>query len=92
MLSSNISPSICYQRVLIHISIDKTTIADHDYQVPSLHCQYRDGFVTSMICIQNKASTMLLFSMYIIDVTKSSLYWQCSGSTQSWWSAIVVLS
>ena len=88
MLHSHLSLSICYQRVLMHISLDKATIADHDHQVPRLHCQYSDGFVTSIICIQNKASTMLLFSMYIIDVTKSSLYWQCRGSTQQLWSDI----
>ena len=53
MLHSPLSQSICYQRVLMHISIDETTIADHDYQVTPLHCQYRDGFLTSIKCIQN---------------------------------------
>ena len=76
----------------MHIFIDKTAKADHDYLIPPLHCQYTDDFVTPITCIQNKSSTMLLFSMYIIEVTKSSLYGKCSGNTQTLWSAIVVLS
>ena len=67
---------------LIQVFIDKTTTADDDYWITSLHCQYRDGFVTSIKCIQNKATIMLLFSMHIIDTAKPSLHLQCSESTQ----------
>ena len=34
---------------------------------------------------------MILFSMYIIDVSKSSLYWQCSGSTEQLWLIIYLM-
>ena len=46
-------------------------MADPDYWITSLHCQYRNGFVTSVMCIKNKASIMPLFSLHIIDLKDS---------------------
>ena len=42
----------------------------------------RDGFVKSIICIEIETTIMAPSFMYIINVTKPSLHWQCGGVNQ----------
>ena len=79
MLHSYLFLSIDCLWVFVAIIYDKTTIADHNVWVFPLHLPYRDDFVTSIMYIENKSIVEDLFWMHVIGVTKSSVYWQCSG-------------
>ena len=53
--------SIVCLLVLVVVIYDKTTMVGHKCGVLQLHCQYRDGFVTAIMCIEDKGIVVTNF-------------------------------